>query len=153
MEYVFNYTVFIMYIPLATYFYVLNTIYNNTLEGENFHGFCGFSLTANVLPLKIFLFIIRKLKLAVMGKLWKFFLHNEYCWQTAKVFLLECFSSYTVYNNHIIHSVITYPYTYVCASTYTYRRVIVINIQLYWPGKLWNIQPMIDVDKSMHIHT
>jgi len=31
------------------------TVYVKSFEGESFHGFCGFLLTANVLPLKIFL--------------------------------------------------------------------------------------------------
>jgi len=31
------------------------TVYVKSFEGENFNGFCGFLLTVNVLPLKIFL--------------------------------------------------------------------------------------------------
>ena len=30
-------------------------IYDKMFEGENFHGFCGFLLTVNVLPLNILL--------------------------------------------------------------------------------------------------
>jgi len=32
-----------------------NTVYVKPFKGENLHGFCGFLLTTNVLPLKIFL--------------------------------------------------------------------------------------------------
>ena len=34
---------------------ILHTVHNKTFEGENICGFGGFSLTVNVVPLKIFL--------------------------------------------------------------------------------------------------
>jgi len=34
---------------------IMSTVYIKSFKGENFCGFCGFLLTTNVLPLKIFL--------------------------------------------------------------------------------------------------
>ena len=63
-----------MWICVCMYMY---DIYNKTFKGDNFHGFHRFSLTANVLPLKMFLLHNQSTKIPGRG-------------QTTKLFSLEC---------------------------------------------------------------
>ena len=45
---------------------------------------------------KIIIIFAHILKQVIVGKRWKFSLHNEYCWRTAKVFPLKCFIVYGI---------------------------------------------------------